>query len=122
MSESRLSPLNDMFLELDEDTTNVESKSDSQLTETDNEQDKIASEDTADQLWSEYNRALNLYSDKKFTKNARRVMLDPDIAETLRIMEKTDTFRTANAILRAFILTYRDRLKKQSSPKPKILL
>ena len=122
MSESRLSPLNNMFLELDEDTTNVESKSDSQLTETYNEQDKIASEDTADQLWSEYNRALDLYSDKKFTKNARRVMLDPDIAETLRIMEKTDTFRTANAILRAFILTYRDRLKKQSSPKPKILL
>lgn len=128
MSEPALTSLDSMFSELDEDIVAVEFPSDSQENETSKENNKIKpkkkipSDDTSDQLWCEYNRALDLYSDKKFMMNATRVQLDMDIAETIRMIEGIDTRRMVNAILRAFILTYRDRLKKQSSPKPKILL
>lgn len=73
-------------------------------------------------VWDEYIKLVEVYKSKKVNGSAQRVSIDPEIVESLRAISGYRVSGLVNAILKAFIITYRSRLKRMTIPKPKSLL
>lgn len=81
-----------------------------------------ADQDSGEPLWNEFAKLVDEYASGEIGGKEVKMMLDPAVVETLRMIKPRGMSCLVNAILKAFIITYRTRLKKMVVAKPKSLL
>lgn len=73
-------------------------------------------------LWDEYIKLVDEYASTKIGCKEVKLNLDPTVVETLRLIKPRGLSCLVDAILKAFIIAYRAKLKEMAATKPRDLI